>query len=270
MAAILDQIVEGTRRRVAAAKETADRGKLEARAREHQPRGFRKALELGASRRPGVAVIAEIKQASPSRGMIRGTMHVGSIAHEYAMAGASAISVLTEEDHFRGSLANLVEASAAGQIPCLRKDFIIDEFQLLEARAHRADAVLLIAAILDAGQLVAFSGIAHEIGLDVLCEVHDEFELERAAAAGCDMIGVNNRDLRTFHVDLETAVRLAPMIPATALKVAESGIHCGADIARLRAAGYDAFLIGESLMKEDSPGHALRALLAEVEQPLRR
>jgi indole-3-glycerol phosphate synthase len=264
MAAILDQIIEATKRRVAAAKEGADLHQLEARADRHQPRGFSKALERARDR---AAVIAEIKQASPSRGIIRGTMHVGHIANDYALAGAAALSVLTEEDFFRGSLANLVEASAATKLPCLRKDFIIDEFQLLEARANCADAVLLIAAILNAGQLAIFSAMARGLGLDVLCEVHDEWELERAVAAGCEIIGVNSRDLRTFEVNLQTAVRLAPMIPGSALKVAESGIRTGADITRLRAAGYDAFLIGESLMKEDSPGRALRALLAEVEQP---
>jgi indole-3-glycerol phosphate synthase len=262
MASILDQIVEGTRRRVAAAKGITDLRQLEAKATDHHPRGFKKSLQRPHGQ---VAVIAEIKQASPSKGLIRGAMHVPSIAQEYESAGAAALSVLTEEEHFRGSLANLRAASAATRLPCLRKDFMVDEFQLLEARANCADAVLLIAAILDDRELSGFSRKANELGLDVLCEVHDERELERAVGAGCDIIGVNSRNLRTFEVSLDTAEHLATMIPDSALKVAESGIHSGADIMRLRAAGYDAFLIGESLMKQPSPGDALKALLVEAE-----
>src|SRR5205823_3323075 len=148
--------------------------------------------------------------------------------------------------------------------PCLRKDFMIDEFQLLEARANSADAVLLIVAALTPAELVALTKGTREWELDVLCEVHDEEELRRAVDAGCDLIGVNSRDLRTFAVDLETAFRLVPSIPKNVVRVAESGIHSGADIARLRAAGYQAFLIGESLMKAERPGDALRAVIAEA------
>ncbi len=263
MATRLDQIVASTRQRLDVTKSRADRREMEARAARHQPRGFRKALEQARERG---AIIAELKQASPSRGLIRATMHVPAIAREYAEAGAAALSVLTEEEYFKGSLANLREASAASGLPCLRKDFIVDEFQVLEARANCADAILLIAAVLDDAQLADLYGKARERGLDVLCEVHDELELERTIASGCDIIGVNNRDLRTFQVDLRTATRIAPQIPASALKVAESGIHTGRDIAQLRAAGFDAFLIGESLMKAESPGEALKALLAEAEQ----
>ncbi len=183
---------------------------------------------------------------------------------ELERAGAAALSVLTDEEFFRGSLGYLEQASAATSLPCLRKDFIVDEFQILESRAHRADAILLIVASLKQKELVAFARRAQAHGLDVVCEVHDETELERALDAGCDMIGVNSRDLKTFNVDLATAFRLAGKVPSQCIRVAESGIHCGADLARLRAAGYDAFLIGESLMRAERPGEALKILLEEA------
>jgi len=155
----------------------------------------------------------------------------------------------------------LREASAAVKVPCLRKDFIVDEFQLVEARANAADAVLLIVAALSVQELDGLAAAARLQGLDVLCEVHDGEELKRALDAGCDLIGVNTRDLRTFKVDLETAFRLAGKFPAGVVRVAESGIHSAEDVARLRAVGYDAFLVGESLMRADSPGEALRELI---------
>src|SRR5262249_38331108 len=184
------------------------------------------------------------------------------LAHELEAAGAAALSVLTEERFFLGSLANLQEASAATQIPCLRKDFIIDEFQVLEAKAHGADAVLLIVAALDDAALRHLASRATSLGLDTLCEVHDELELERALAAGCEIIGVNSRDLKTFHVDRNVPLRLAERIPAQVLRVAESGLSSAAELRRLREAGYQAFLIGESLMRSDSPGVALRDMIA--------
>ncbi len=153
------------------------------------------------------------------------------------------------------------------KIPCLRKDFIIDEFQLLEARAHSADAVLLIVAALSQPELAALSRAAHARGLDVLCEVHDRDELIRALETGCDLIGVNSRDLHTFKVDLEIAISLAESIPANIVRVAESGIHTSADVARLRTAGYHAFLVGESLMRAQHPGEALQELLSAVPSP---
>jgi indole-3-glycerol phosphate synthase len=161
-------------------------------------------------------------------------------------------------------LENLEIASHASAVPCLRKDFIIDEFQLLEARAHRADAVLLIVAALTDQELTQLAGASRRLGLDVLCEVHEQAELQRALDAGCDLIGVNNRDLRTFRVDLETAVRLGRAIPANVVRVAESGIQSGQDMMRLRAEGYQAFLIGESIMAAPRPGEALRKLLKEA------
>lgn len=261
MTASLDQIVAATRRKVAEAVRSADVREFEARAEQHVPRGFRRALQNHA----GPAVIAELKKASPSRGLIRGDFDPAALAMELELAGAAALSVLTDVEFFQGSLQNLQRASAATGLPCLRKDFIVDEFQLLEARASRADAVLLIVAALSQPELEALAAKAGSYELDVLCEVHDEKELDRALSAGCDLIGVNSRDLRTFTVDLENAFRLARLIPKSVLSVAESGIHNGGDIARLRTAGYQAFLIGESLMKAISPGKALTTLLTESE-----
>jgi indole-3-glycerol phosphate synthase len=259
----LDQIIRSTRGKVAEAKRTVEVREMERSAERHVPRGFRRALQ--AKSRDGVAVIAELKKASPSKGLIRAEFCVEKLARDLEAAGAAALSVLTDEEFFQGSLENLRKASAVVTVPCLRKDFIVDEFQLLEARANSADAVLLIVAALTEEELTGLARGARSRGLDVLCEVHDEEELDRAIDAGCDLIGVNTRDLRTFKVDAETAFRLAELLPKNVVRVAESGIRSGEDIARLRAAGYDAFLIGESLMRADSPGVALRALLASTE-----
>ena len=258
----LGQIVAATRSRIAESKRNANLRVLELAAENHVPRGFREALKAGS--RSGPAIIAELKKASPSRGLIRQNFDAEELARALETAGAAALSVLTDEEFFQGSLENLRCASAATRLPCLRKDFMVDEFQILEARAHRADAVLLIVAALSSAELATLAARARNHGLDVLCEVHSEDELQQALDAGFDLIGVNNRDLRTFKVDIETAIRLAPGIPKNTVRVAESGIHNGEDVARLRAAGYDAFLIGESLMKKASPGDALRKLLAEA------
>ncbi len=259
----LDQIVRSTRGKVAEAKRTADLRELERRAERHVPRGFRRAL-VDKSRN-GAAVIAELKKASPSKGLIRAEFCVEELAPQLEAAGAAALSVLTDEEFFQGSLGNLRKASATVKVPCLRKDFIVDEFQLLEARANSADAVLLIVAALTQEELTGLARGARSRGLDVLCEVHDEEELGRALDAGCDLIGVNTRDLRTFKVDAETAFRLVERIPENVVKVAESGIRSGEDIRRLRAAGYQAFLIGETLMRAERPGEALRELVASAE-----
>ncbi len=264
MAAILERIVAATRARVAEARRGADVRLLAQRAESHVPRGFRRALQ--AKSREGVAVIAELKKASPSKGLIRAEFRPAELARELEAAGAAALSVLTDEEFFQGSLRNLWEASAAVAIPCLRKDFIVDEFQLVEARAHGADAVLLIVAALSAQELTFLAAGARRYRLDVLCEVHDGEELQRALDAGFDLIGVNTRDLRTFKVDLETAFALAGRFPANVVRVAESGIHLAEDVARLRGAGYDAFLVGESLMRAASPGEALRRLLVPSTQ----
>ncbi len=259
MVAVLERIVAATRSRVAEAKHGEDLPDLERRAELHVPRGFRRALE--SKNREGVAVIAELKKASPSKGIIRAMFRPAELARELESAGAAALSVLTDEEFFQGSLGNLREASGAVRIPCLRKDFIVDEFQLLEARANSADAVLLIVAALSATELGTLAAGARQRGLDVLCEVHDEEELQAALGAGCDLIGVNTRDLRTFKVDLETAFRLAGKFPAGVVRVAESGIRSAEDVERLRAAGYNAFLVGESLMRAESPGEALQELM---------
>ncbi len=259
MTAVLDRIIAATRARVAESRRTADMRSLERQAESHVPRGFRRGL--AAHSRDGVAVIAELKKASPSKGLIRADFRPAELARDLEAAGAAALSVLTDEEFFQGSLGNLREASAAVAIPCLRKDFIVDEFQLVEARANSADAVLLIVAVLAQAELAALAFSARAHGLDVLCEVHDGDELQRALDAGCDLIGVNTRDLRTFEVDLERAFALAEKFPDDVVRVAESGIHSALDVARLQAAGYHAFLVGESLMRAASPGDALRELI---------
>ncbi len=259
---VLAEIIAATRRRVAECRSTANLRELEQRAEAHVPRGFRKALENAS--KSGPAIIAELKKASPSRGLIRSDFDAAVLAKELAQAGAAALSVLTDEEYFQGSLENLRRASQAASCPCLRKDFVVDEFQVLEARANSADAILLIVAALEQVDVVALARRAADLKLDVLCEVHDEEELGRALDAGCDLIGVNSRDLKSFKVDLNTAFRVGDMLPHGVIAVAESGIESGRDIARLRAAGYDGFLIGEALMKAPLPGDALKSLLSEA------
>jgi indole-3-glycerol phosphate synthase len=261
MASHLDKIVGHTREVVAVRKAVADLPALERRAREHTPRGFARALKSRAA--SGPAIIAELKKASPSKGMIREAFDVISLAKELEAAGASVLSVLTEEKFFLGSLENLEKASAAVKIPCLRKDFMIDEFQMLEARASGADAILLIAASLTDSELRILRNAAKAMQLDILCEVHNHEELDRVRDLGCDAYGVNARNLKTFDVSLDVSLELLALLPKDAVRVAESGIHTAADLQTLRAAGYDAFLVGESLMRQDSPGAALRVLLAE-------
>ena len=255
----LEEILAATRARVAADKPATSLSEMTAAAERHHPRGFRENLRRVSQ--AGPAVIAELKKASPSKGLIRPNFDVPALAAELESAGAAALSVLTDQPFFQGSLRNLELASQAVSIPCLRKDFILDDFQLLEARAYCADAILLIVAALEQDQLISLHRRARELQLDVLCEVHDAAELDRALAAGCDLIGVNNRNLHTFHVDLNTSLQLVHRVPANVVKVAESGIESAADIARLRNAGFHAFLIGESLMRAPHPGDALRALL---------
>jgi indole-3-glycerol phosphate synthase len=205
-----------------------------------------------------------LKKASPSKGLIRPDFDPHALAQSLEAGGAAALSVLTDEPFFQGSLRNLEIASASTGLPCLRKDFIVDEYQILEARAHGADAILLIVAVLEDHELTSFTEAAHGHGLDVLCEVHTAEELERVAGLGCDAIGVNNRDLKTFEVRLETSLELVDRLPAGAVRVAESGIHTSEHLERLRNAGFDAFLVGESLMRHADPGAALRNLLAGV------
>ena len=265
MATRLDEILASVRRDLELRKQTADIAVLERRAAAHAPRGFAQTLRRHALAQP--AIIAELKKASPSRGLIRANFPVASLAAGLANAGAAALSVLTEEHFFQGSLANLEQASAAVSIPCLRKDFILDQFQILEAGAASADAILLIAAALEQSTLRHLTRAAHAQSLDVLCEVHNAEELTRVLDLGCDAIGVNNRNLHTFDVRLETSLELADRLPPERLRVTESGIHTAADISRLRAAGFDAFLIGESLMRQPDPAQALASLLTASSAP---
>ncbi|MEO8724851.1 MAG: indole-3-glycerol phosphate synthase TrpC [Acidobacteriaceae bacterium] len=263
----LNQILESTRLRVAASKAGSSISALEKMAREHTPRGFRHALAHRAYSAP--AIIAELKKASPSKGLLRADLPVAALAREFEAAGATCLSVLTEPEFFLGGLGNLELASSAAHLPCLRKDFIVDEFQLLESRAHSADAVLLIAAALTTLELKQLNAAARAMDLDVLCEVHQAEELERALEAGCmEMIGVNNRNLHDFSVTLDTALELASRIPEGTVRVAESGIASGEDIAKLRAAGFHGFLIGENLMRAQRPGDALREMI-EAAQAVR-
>ena len=225
--------------------ELAGRRDFRAALREHQP-----------------AIIAEMKKASPSRGVLSHSFDPASLAREYELGGAAALSVLTDQSFFQGSLADLRAAREAGSLPVLRKDFTVDEYHVIEAAAHGADAVLLIAAILETAQMRALRELAARYRMAALVEVHTDAELERALAAGADLVGVNNRDLKTFEVTIETSLRLAPRIPAGVLKVAESGIHSAVDIRRLRDAGFDAFLVGEHLMQSAKPSETLRALMS--------
>ncbi len=259
----LELILAETRRAVEARKRVAHLAALEARAADHHPRGFAAALRRTSE--SGPAIIAELKKASPSKGLIRPEFPVPFLARSLERGGASCLSVLTEERFFQGSLLNLEAASVATGIPCLRKDFIVDEFQILEARAHRADAILLIAAALNDAELRRFNDAAHRLGLDVLCEVHTAEELDRVAGLGCDAYGVNNRDLVSFNVRLEVSLELAAKLPKGAVHVAESGIHSADDLELLRSAGFHAFLVGESLMRQEDPGAALERLLAGSE-----
>ena len=208
------------------------------------------------------AIIAEIKKASPSKGVFAHDFDPCTIALRYAQGGAAALSVLTDEKHFQGHLADLESARAVTNLPALRKDFTIDEYHVHEAAAHGADAILLIAAILTEKQMRDFRELAERYKMAVLVEVHDHDELQHAIHSGARIIGVNNRDLHTFKVDLGVALALSDKIPANVLRVAESGIHSAADLRKLQSVGYQVFLIGEHLMKSGDPTQALRDLVS--------
>lgn len=260
----LEQILARTRTDLAWRIEQTPRSALEQRAGQHTPRGFAAALRARASYGP--AVIAELKKASPSKGLIRADFAAATLAPAMQAGGAAALSVLTDEPFFEGSLANLQAASDATTIPCLRKDFIVDDYQVVEARAYGADAVLLIAAALSDAELKHLSALASDYALDVLCEVHTREEAHRVSDLGASMIGVNNRDLRTFEVRLETSLELAADLPQSAVLVAESGISSPGDYSRLRAAGFQALLIGETFMRQHHPGNALSRWIAAAQQ----
>jgi indole-3-glycerol phosphate synthase len=249
LARIVDQKKAGPRRITQQLESDADRSSV-------GRRDF-----AGALTRSTPAIIAEIKKASPSKGVLAADFDPVAIAQAYERGGAAALSVLTEGPNFQGSLDDLKAAWAAVAIPVLRKDFTIGEFDVIEAAAAGADAILLIAAILDERQLRDYRELAAKYRMAALVEVHDEEELRIAAASGAAIIGVNNRDLHTFEVSLDVSLRLAALMPTGAIWVAESGIHSAVDVQRLHAAGYTAFLVGEHLMRSGDPVAALRALL---------
>ncbi len=260
---ILDEILAHKVEEVAALRRKRDPRALarEAESMEEPTRGFRRALEAT----PGISVIAEVKRRSPSKGLIRRDFDPAWIASRYEEAGAACISVLTDEHFFGGSLADLESVRSACGRPLIRTDFVVDHFQIDEARVAGADAILLIVAALEDGLMRSLHERARELGLDALVEVHDEQELERAQTLGADLIGVNNRDLRNFEVDLGTTERLAKRLFAVqhgseVVLVGESGIRSLEDIQRLERAGASGFLVGESLMREADPGAALRVL----------
>ncbi|MBK1704879.1 indole-3-glycerol phosphate synthase TrpC [Halochromatium glycolicum] len=260
---ILRRIVARKREEVRERQERVSRAALEAGLASSDPvRGFADRLaERIASGQ--AAVIAEIKRASPSKGLLRPDLQPAEIARAYAGAGATCLSVLTDQDFFQGADTDLAEARAACPLPVIRKDFIVDPYQVVEARAIGADCVLLIAACLDEAALAELTTLAGTLGLDVLTEVHDATELDRALSLPGKLIGINNRDLRTFEVDLQTTLGLVDRIPEDRLLITESGIHSAQDVALMRGHGVHAFLIGESLMRAEDPGARLAMLFSD-------
>jgi len=262
---ILHRIVAVKHEEVAAAKALRSlaswRAEAEARRAIGDLRGFEAALRsrIAAS---GAAVIAEVKKASPSKGVLREHFLPAEIAASYAAGGAACLSVLTDERFFQGSAAFLQQARAACALPVLRKDFMVDEYQVVEARALGADCILLIAACLDDGQMANLEACAHALGMGVLVEVHDAAELARALRLKTPLLGINNRNLKTFDVTLDTTLKLMARVPADRLLVTESGILARADVLRMRSAGVHAFLVGEAFMRAPDPGAALAELFA--------
>jgi indole-3-glycerol phosphate synthase len=259
---LLEAIVAATRARVEAAVEREPRAALERRAMARTPdaAGFTARL----SRAGSINVIAECKRRSPSRGVLRAAYDPVAIATGYERAGAAAISVLTEPGFFDGSLAHLEAVRSAVRIPLLRKDFIVEEYQLLEARAAGADAILLIVAALDDGDLAALAKSAADLGLAALVEVHDVSECRRALGIGARIIGVNNRNLRTLQVDLDASRAVAGLLPAGTIGISESGLKTPADLQAMKSLGYQAFLMGERFMVEPDPGAALAGLIESL------
>jgi len=260
---LLEAIVAATRTRIETAMAREPRPSLERRAMARTPDGDSFAARL--AREGSINVIAECKRRSPSRGVLRAAYDPVAIAAGYETAGAAAISVLTEPGFFDGSLEHLEAVRAAVRIPLLRKDFIIDEYQLLEARAAGADAILLIVAALDDPSLTSLSAAARALGLAALVEVHDGEECRRAIDAGAAIIGVNNRDLRTLQVNLTASRDVAELLPKSAIGVSESGLKTPADLQAMKALGYRAFLVGERFMVEPDPGAALAGLIESLQ-----
>jgi indole-3-glycerol phosphate synthase len=259
---ILARILATKAKELAAARRVRSLATLRAQARDAPPvRDFVGALRgrLAASA-PGV--IAEIKKASPSRGVLRPIFDPAAIATRYEAGGATCVSVLTDREYFQGGPGDLVAARAACSLPVLRKDFVLDEYQIVESRVLGADCILLLVAAIDDARLATLETAARELGMAVLAEIHDAVELDRALRLVTPLIGINNRNLRTFEVELETTLDLLPRVPRERLVVSESGILAPADVARMRAAGVHAFLVGEAFMRAADPGAALRALFA--------
>lgn len=249
---ILSEIIERKRQRVESAKRTVQFGAIERRSNPHR---LRQALL-----RDGINIIAEFKRRSPSKGVIRADADLKKIISDYEAGGAAAISVLTEEDYFSGSLDDLRVVKSIVDLPVLRKDFVFDDYQVYESAAAGADAVLLIVAALEDDKLISLQRLADELGLDALVEVHTRDEMQRAVACGANLIGVNNRNLHTFEVSLETSLSLAKGAPHDTVLISESGLHNANDLSQLRDAGYRGFLIGETLMRSPDPAAALREL----------
>ena len=257
---VLQRILARKREQVAERRRRLDGSRLRELA-QGQPRcrGFVRAMEARAAA-GGAAVIAEIKKASPSRGVLRESFQPEQLAASYAKGGATCLSVLTDEDFFQGADAHLQQARAACPLPLLRKDFLVDPYQVLESRAIGADCVLLIAAALDDSQLAELNAAALELELDVLIEVHDRDDLERSLGLGNRLVGINNRDLRSFETHLDTTLQLLPHVPDDRLVISESGIHTVADVALLREHGVPGFLVGEAFMRAPDPGARLAEL----------
>lgn len=257
---ILDEIIEYKKKELAETKRNVPFSEIKARASDREPaRGLEKALSGG----NGIKLIAEVKKASPSKGIIREDFEPVEIAKTYARSGAACLSVLTERKYFQGKLEYLTDIRKAVDLPPLRKDFIIDAYQIFEARSAGADAILLIVACLERRQIEDFIQIAKEAGLDVLVESHTYKELDRALLAGASLVGINNRDLGTFSVSLQTTVDLLKDIPDDRIVVSESGIKSRDDVIRLQQAGVDAILVGESLMREKDVGKKVKELLGK-------
>lgn len=260
---VLSQIIGKKRERVEEAKRVVPLERLRNEAlakRERAPsHALRRALQAD-----GINIIAEFKRRSPSKGVIRAGADLSQIVRSYEAGGAAAISVLTEHDYFDGSLADLEAVKTCVELPALRKDFVFDPYQVFEAAAAGADAVLLIVAVLDDRELEDLRGLIEELGMDALVEVHNSEEMDRAARCGAKLVGINNRDLRTFQVSLETSIQLAPLAPQGTLLVSESGLTSAAELQRLREKGFHGFLIGETLMRAHCPEAALRELRNDV------